>query len=125
MGKILIEGMEFYAYHGCFAEEQIIGTRFMADLEIETDTVPAEKSDQLSQTINYQEVYKVIAGQMAVKSKLLEHVAGRIVQELKAQYPSIIKMKLKISKLDPHLGGKVAGVSILVESKGQAGEFSE
>jgi hypothetical protein len=38
MGMISVEGMEFFAYHGCFAEEQVIGTRFIVDFYFETDT---------------------------------------------------------------------------------------
>ncbi|OYT12618.1 MAG: hypothetical protein B6I19_09430 [Bacteroidetes bacterium 4572_114] len=73
MALISLEGMEFFAYHGCFSEEQIIGTRFVVDLYIETDMKEAEESDKLSKTINYQDVYLMVKEQMMVKSKLLEH----------------------------------------------------
>jgi len=33
--------MQFYAYHGCFKEEQVIGTHFAVDLSVETDNQPA------------------------------------------------------------------------------------
>jgi dihydroneopterin aldolase len=59
MSRIALEQMEFWAYHGCFTEEQVIGTRFMIDLYLETDTSKAELSDNLNDTINYQSVYKV------------------------------------------------------------------
>ncbi len=48
MSTISIEGMEFYAYHGCFAEEQLIGTWFVVDLFLETDTTEAEQTDDLT-----------------------------------------------------------------------------
>ena len=58
MGTILLEGMEFFAYHGHFKEEQIIGTKFIVELEIEYDSSTAEKSDKLHDALNYQEVYQ-------------------------------------------------------------------
>ncbi len=48
MSTIALEGMEFFAYHGCFEEEKIIGTRFIVDLYIDADTSEAEKTDDLN-----------------------------------------------------------------------------
>ena len=104
--------MEFYAYHGCFKEEQIIGTKFRVDLFIESDTSEAEKTDDLSKTINYQTVFQIVKAQMQIKSKLLEHVGRRILDELKANFPEIENAKIKISKLNPPLGGKMENVSL-------------
>lgn len=115
MAQIALENMEFFAYHGCFSEEQIIGTRFIVDLWIETDTSEAEHSDKLSQTINYQEVFLLVKEQMAVKSKLLEHVGRRILDALKERFPEVISAKVKVSKMNPPLGGKIGSVSIILE----------
>lgn len=112
MAQIALENMEFFAYHGCFSEEQIIGTRFIVDLWIETDTTEAEHSDRLSQTINYQEVFLLVKEQMAVKSKLLEHVGRRILDALKDRFPEVISAKIKVSKMNPPLGGKIGSVSL-------------
>ena len=60
MSVISIEGMEFFAYHGCFKEEAIIGTKFRIDLFLRTDTRKAEVSDELHDTVNYQKVYAYI-----------------------------------------------------------------
>jgi 7,8-dihydroneopterin aldolase/epimerase/oxygenase len=112
MGTISIEGMEFFAYHGCFKEEQIIGTRFTVDLFLETDTNEAEITDDLSQTVNYQAVYGVVAQEMAIKSKLLEHVARRILDRVAKEFPKVISSRIKISKMNPPVGGKVERVSV-------------
>lgn len=112
MAQIALENMEFFAYHGCFSEEQIIGTRFIVDLWIETDTAEAEHSDRLSQTINYQEVFLLVKEQMAIKSKLLEHVGRRILDELKVRFPQITSAQIKVSKMNPPLGGKIGSVSL-------------
>ncbi len=116
MAQIALENMEFFAYHGCFSEEQIIGTRFFVDLWIETNTTEAEHSDRLSQTINYQEVFLLVKEQMAVKSKLLEHVGRRILDALKEKFPEVISAKVKVSKMNPPLGGKIGSVSLFLTS---------
>ena len=112
MALILLENMEFFAYHGCFAEEQIIGNRFIVNLTIETDTSAAELSDHLHDTVNYQAVYSIVKKEMAIKSKLLEHVARRILDHLALKFPQITSSRIKISKMNPPVGGKVEKVSI-------------
>lgn len=112
MSLISIEGMEFFAYHGCFKEEQIIGTKFIVDLYITADTSEAEATDDLSKTINYQSVYLLVKKQMQEKSKLLEHVGRRILDALKSEYPIIQDASIKVSKLNPPLGGKMDNVSL-------------
>ena len=67
MGLIQIEGMEFFAYHGCFKEERVIGTRFQVDISLESDTSQAEETDDLKKTLNYQDIYKLIKAEMEVK----------------------------------------------------------
>jgi len=114
MAHISIEGMEFFAHHGCMKEEQMIGTRFLVDVVLETETLKAEKTDDLSSTINYQTVYELIAGEMRIRSKLLEHVARRILDRICSQFPQIQAAEVKICKLNPPVGGKVERVCVLL-----------
>lgn len=114
MGIIRIEEMEFFSYHGCFTEEQVIGTRFLADISLEVDTREAEKSDNLKHTVNYQDVYQVIKAEMEIKSHLLEHVTRRILDAIFNRFPSVINATIKISKLNPALGGKMGCVSVTI-----------
>ncbi|MEE4178230.1 MAG: dihydroneopterin aldolase [Bacteroides sp.] len=112
MGKIILEQMEFYAYHGCFHEEQIIGNPFIVHLELEASTIAAETSDKLEDAINYQEVYNLVRQEMEIKSHLLEHVARRIIDAVTDAYPSIIGIKVRISKMNPPIGRKMHAVSV-------------
>jgi 7,8-dihydroneopterin aldolase/epimerase/oxygenase len=112
MSKIKLMGMEFYAYHGYHAEEQILGNKFIVDVTIDADTSDAEENDELSRTINYFEVYKLVKMEMSIKSKLLEHVATRIIDTIYEAFPNIIKAEVTVSKLNPPLEGKVDRVSI-------------
>jgi len=115
MGTIALEGMEFFAYHGCFQEEQIIGTTFLVDLEVDFDTSKSELSDHLEDTINYQTVYGLVHHEMEQKSQLLENVARRILDSLKSTFPEISDAGIKISKVNPPLGGKVNRVSCMLD----------
>jgi dihydroneopterin aldolase len=116
MGKILLEGMEFFAYHGHYKEEQIIGTKFIVDLEMVFETVHAEYSDHLNDTINYQEVYQVVKKEMEIKAHLLESVARRILDAVMQSFPQIKSLQVKIAKVNPPLGGKVKQVSYILIS---------
>jgi dihydroneopterin aldolase len=117
MGLIEIEGMDFFAYHGCFKEERVIGTRFTVDAWLTTDTTEAENSDDLKQTVNYQAVYALIRHEMEQHSHLLEHVAKRMIEALYREFNSLTHVKIKVSKLNPALahGGKIKQVSVTLE----------
>lgn len=115
MGLIKIENMEFYAFHGHFREEQIVGNRFLVDLTIETDlTVPAA-SDNLKDAVNYQKAYQIIKTQMSKKSHLLENIAGRILDALYSEMEGIRKATIKVSKMNPPIGGNIGSVSVIME----------
>lgn len=115
-GVIEIEAMEFYAFHGCYREEQIVGNRFLVDLTFETDIEAAAESDFIGDTVNYLEVYKIIDAQMKITSHILENVAQRIIDAIMERfYPQILHIKVKISKCNPPLGGNIKKVSVTLE----------
>lgn len=113
MGIIELHGMEFYAYHGCYKEEQTIGNKFIVDISIECDLTKAIVSDNLNDTVNYQKVYQIVEHEMTNgKYKLLEHLAGKIKGALYKEFHQIKNLKLKVAKINPPLGGKINNVSI-------------
>ena len=114
MGYIEIEGMEFYAYHGHYEEEQIVGNRFLVDLKIETNCRKAAESDQIEDAVNYQTAYKIIKSEMQKKSNLLENLAGRIVDALYENLDNMKSVSIKLSKMNPPMGGKIKKVSIIM-----------
>ena len=114
MATIALEGMEFHAYHGCFAEEQVTGNTFYVDIYFDTDTSMAEDTDDLNETVNYAEVYEIIKAQMEIKSKLLEHVGKRIIDAITKRFPEVETIELKVSKMNPPIGGKVDNVSVIL-----------
>lgn len=112
MGLIEIEGMRFYAFHGHFESEQIVGNEFMVYLKIETDCSKAALSDNLDNALNYQSAYEIVKKEMEITSHLLENVAKRILDSLHLHFNSITKAEVKISKMNPPMGGEIEKVSI-------------
>ena len=111
MSSILLEGMEFFAFHGCFKEEQVIGSKFVVNLELCNGVSRAEVSDRLLDTIDYVKVYRLVKKEMEIKSHLLEHVARRILDAVEKTFPEVTEISLSISKLNPPVGGKVQRIS--------------
>ncbi len=115
MSVITIKNMEFYAFHGCFDEEQRIGTHFSVDISFETSSVLAEKTDKVEDTVDYSKVYQVIKQEMNKPSHLLEHVARRIINAIKQGFPAIEKISVEVKKLNPPVGGKMDYVSVKLQ----------
>jgi 7,8-dihydroneopterin aldolase/epimerase/oxygenase len=105
MGLISLEGMEFFAYHGYYDEEQKIGNKYSIDLTIETDLSKAANTDKLSNTISYEELYEQVKQVMLQKHRLLEHVGQRIIERIQKTYPQIVSVKVAVSKHNPPIGG--------------------
>ena len=117
MGWIIIEGMKFYAFHGHYEVEKIVGTHFQVDIHIKTDCLKAAVSDSLNDTLNYQEVFLLVQNEMKKKSNLLENVANRILNLLFEKFPQIKKVKIRVSKLNPPVGGEIEKVSVVLSKK--------
>jgi dihydroneopterin aldolase len=114
MGIIRIEDMEFYAFHGHFKEEQIVGNKFLIDLEIETDLELASLSDKLEDATDYTIACRIVKLEMEKKSKLLENIAKRILDALYANMKNIKRATVKIKKMNPPVGAKVGSVSVIM-----------
>jgi len=110
--KIHLSGMEFYAYHGCFKEEQQVGAFFKVDLVLEYEAKQAVQTDDVAHTVNYQTVYLEIKEIMKHPVNLLETLCQKILSMLKEKYPQITHAEVTVYKTNPALGGKTAFVSV-------------
>jgi dihydroneopterin aldolase len=111
-GIIEIENMEFFARHGCHEEERVKGNTFLVTLTIETDVSLASESDNIVDAVNYQIAYNIVKVEMAKPSNLLENVCFRILDALYDNMTDIKKATVKVSKLNPALGGRVEKTSV-------------
>lgn len=115
MGTIKLNNIRTFSYHGCLAEEAKIGSDYRVDLEIKTDLRKSAQTDDLADTVDYVHLNKIVVEEMAIRSKLLEHVSQRIITRCFAEIPSISRIKLAVSKLNPPIGGDVEAVTIEME----------
>ena len=106
LDKITLTGMRFYAFHGCLDFERQHGNDFQVDLECSLDLSKAAASDELRDSVDYSELYKIVSYQMEKTSNLLEHVAGRIGAEIKDRYPQIASCSVTVTKFNPPYDGK-------------------
>jgi dihydroneopterin aldolase len=113
-GRIALEGLEFHAFHGVYPHERESGNYFEVDVVVEADFLNAAASDDIDQTVNYESVYSVVKEEMEKPSKLLETVAEKIIADLFAKFKAITQVELKISKLNPPIGGKCKKASVSI-----------
>ncbi len=117
MGIIKLNNIKVYAYHGCLVEEGQIGSDYRVDLKVEADLTEAAITDKLSDTVDYVHLNKIVKEEMAIRSKLLEQVCKRILDRSFKEISQINKAKVKVSKVNPPIGGDVATVSVALTKK--------
>jgi len=115
MGTIKLQNIRTFSFHGCLEEEGKIGSDYRVDLEIKTDLRKSSLSDELKDTVDYVLLNKIVEEEMAIRSKLLEHVANRIIMRIFKEIPSVSRIILAVSKLNPPIGGDVEAVTIEME----------
>ena len=115
MGTIKLQNIRTFSFHGCLDEEARIGSDYRVDLEIKTDLRKSSVSDDLKDTVDYVLLNKIVVDEMAIRSKLLEHVAQRIVTRIFKEIPAVSRIVLAVSKLNPPIGGDVEAVTIELE----------
>ena len=116
-GKVALEGLEFHAFHGVYPHERDSGNWFEVDISVETDFTEGASHDELAGTVNYETLFQIIKMEMEQPSKLLETVAEKIVKDVLTQLPAVIQVDLKISKINPPIGGKARKASISISKK--------
>ena len=114
MGIIKVEGIKLHAFHGCLPEEEKNGQEYIVDVVATGNFENAISSDDLKETVDYCVVYDTVKKEMAIRSKLIEHVCGRILKALKQVYPKI-KFSVTVIKPNPPVNGDVANASITLE----------
>lgn len=97
--------MEFKAYHGCLEQEKIRGNSFTVDFRGELDLSAAAESDNINDTLNYADIYEIVADEMSIPSELLENVAGRIVKAIEKRFPELSSFSVRVSKKKPPVDG--------------------
>ncbi|TLU99069.1 dihydroneopterin aldolase [Dyadobacter luticola] len=115
MGTISLEGLEFFAYHGYYPEEQRIGNKYALDITITTNFQEAAQSDKLSETVNYETIYQIASKVMQEPAKLLEHIGFSVIAKIRESYPAVENVTVRVSKFNPPVGGVCTRAVITME----------
>ena len=117
MGIIRLKNIKIYAFHGCLIEEGQIGSDYLVNLSVKADLQNAANTDMLSDTVDYVMLQNIVREEMAVRAKLLEHVAKRIINSIFERIEMVNEVKVSVAKRNPPIGGDVTEVSVTMQQK--------
>ena len=117
MGRVSLEGLEFHAYHGYYPHERSSGNKFEVDIFVDTSFSDSAFHDDLSGTLNYEDLYKVVKEEMEKPSKLLETVCHAIAERTLKTFHESTSVEVKLSKFNPPIGGVCRKASVSIERK--------
>jgi dihydroneopterin aldolase len=117
MGIIQVNNIKLYANHGCLEEEEKIGSEYRVDVEVKANLRKSSKTDDLMDTVDYVHLNHIVKEEMAIRSKLLEEVAQRILNRFFKELKMIQKATVSVAKINPPIGGNVEEVVIILTKK--------
>ncbi len=110
---IVINGLEFYGYHGASDQEQMVGHRYFVDVRLGVDTRTAGESDRLGDTVSYSKVARrLIEVGTQRQFRLLEALAAHMVQIVLDEFAPVLTMQLRVQKMCPPMNAIVASVGV-------------
>jgi dihydroneopterin aldolase len=107
MIKVALQGVKFFAYHGFYPEEQVLGNHFIVDVSVEFAQQHHFGDDEIAHTVNYEQLFQMVDTEMRNTRKLLETVVQGIIDRAKTAYPFVALICVSIKKLNPPLPGQV------------------
>ncbi|NDV65054.1 dihydroneopterin aldolase [Bacteroides sp. 224] len=111
---ILLNNLSFHAYHGVSPQETKVGNVFILDLKLKVDLRKAMRTDLVSDTVSYADVFQSVSEEMAIPSLLLENVCGRIAQRIFIDFPAVEEVKIKLCKRNPPMGADIESAGVKV-----------
>lgn len=116
-GYISLRNVRFHAFHGVLPQERQVGGDFLVTIRVGYPLERAMETDHVGDTLDYSALYALVEKEMAESSKLLEHVAGRIVKAVTASFPEVTSVDLELTKLNPPMGADCDGAAVEVHFK--------
>ena len=104
--KVALQDIRFFAYHGYYPLEQVIGNEFLVDIETVTQ-VEENLNDELSDTVNYEQLFELASHEMKTPRKLLETVAHCMLKAIVTEFPQVDSVKVIIRKMNLPVKGEV------------------
>jgi len=117
MGSIALEQLEFFAYHGVSSEERKIGNRYSVNLMVKMNFSGTKRDDSIIHTVDYEKLYRIVKSEMKIPTKLLEHLAYRMVRRVFVKFPEVSAVEVQVSKFNPPIGGTCHKATVTVKEK--------
>ncbi|WP_461452580.1 dihydroneopterin aldolase [Mucilaginibacter sp.] len=114
MVEINLNDAEFFAYHGFYPEEQLLGSRFLVDISVSFIPTGDLAEDEIHNTVNYEQLYNIACDEMKITRKLIETVGQAIAGDIRKKFSFVKSIKVAIKKMDPPLKGKVGHSSVVI-----------
>lgn len=115
VGYISIDGLRIFARHGVMPQETAGGNVFELDIRLSFPCRKAMECDTLEDTVNYAEVVEIAKAEMAVPSRLLEHVVGRIRDAVIRRFPQITGGRIALRKMRPPISAELHAAGFAYE----------
>ncbi|WP_353182077.1 dihydroneopterin aldolase [Parapedobacter lycopersici] len=109
--RVTLRDLRFYAFHGYYPEEQVLGNEFIVEVEAVFNR-SAGTAETLDATVDYEVVYRMVQEEMTLPRKLLETVAEAILDQVRAHYAFVHEARVKLIKNHPPFGGDRAGAAV-------------
>ena len=116
MGLITVEGIRVFAYHGHLPEEKKLGGHFIVSVWVTANTSEVERTDDLSDTVDYVKIIDTVKAQMKIRSKMIEHPAKRIVDVI-LSLDKVQKVKVEVEKIQPPISATFDKISVTIEGE--------
>jgi 7,8-dihydroneopterin aldolase/epimerase/oxygenase len=92
MGIIKLQNIRTFSFHGCLMEESKIGSDYSVIWKSKPICENRPLSDDLQDTVDYVHLNQIVVEEMAIRSKLLEHVAHRIIKRIFDEIPAVSRV---------------------------------
>ena len=114
---VRVENLKVYSFHGCMKEEAVVGGEYVISAEAYYEADKSVFGGELSKTVDYVDLAKIIKREMAIRSKLLESVAKRITSSCIKELRVLEGITVSISKLGPPINADVGSVTVSLTEK--------
>ena len=119
MGSVILNDIRIYAFHGCMEEEARIGSDYIINLVVETNMMRASQSDELKDAVDYVNLLAIVKKEMSIRSKLLEHVAQRIIDQIMMEFAKVNAVEITVAKQNPPIKGDIKEVCVRLKKQRQ------
>lgn len=113
MYTIHLHHLEFFAFHGLYEEERVVGNKFVVSVDVDFEST--QTIFLISETIDYTSIYEIVKSRMTISTNLIEVVAEDIITAIYQIFPQVKQIKISIQKSNPPIIGFKGNVGVSLQ----------